>query len=328
MSIERQLSEAFKRSNSASQLPPALDERIMADYRRLVMEKRGYSHMRKKWRLPRLAFVALIAAMLCGFAYAGNYLLFSDKEGSYSIRMQTNDALTIEPDVLEAVRASLKEVQSKLSPGQTAIVYLPDVFPDALPVSISSLKLIPDAEQWNAVLNQHGVQEVLPDSLLGGSFHFEAGALNSPFRPSMGADVTGLIDEMEAEYRQRDGSSGLLWRSIDIAAEQPVSQYTTMYTNDQGETLYLTMEVIDNVSITFDGLTPPSTAYEAIDLNEKQAHYTRNVQSLLGESPVFQDLMWIEEKDSQTIVHHVESDSGSMTKERMIEAAADWLSKQ
>lgn len=330
MSIERQLSEAFKRNEARLECPPSLDARIMADYRR-VMDKRGLLHMKKKRRLPKAAMIALVVVLLCGFAYGGTRMLFSDSLGQFAIRVQTNDAFHLEPEALEHARTSIKEVQERLAPGETAVVYLPDVFAempgDPPAIGATKLQWISDAEQWRAYLEERGLTGVVPDAVGQGqeAYRFSAGAANSPFHFAMGMDALDLLKEMQAESGLAEGELPL-WRVTDNSGEQAISFYTTLFRNADGEGIYLTLEVVNgDYSIKKDIYTAPSTEYEEMELNGLKAHYTKNVQSLFGESNILQAVSWIEEKDGSTIVYQVESDSSGMIKERLIEIAQSLL---
>jgi|GEM_PF-1093071 len=325
MSIERKLTEAFKRDQAELECPPSLDERIMADYGRMAMDGRRNKHMKNKRGLSRIAIIAAVIAVLSGFGYAGTQLLFSDSLGKYSIRMQSNEALTINPEVLDRARASLKMVQDQLAPGTTAVVYLPEVFSEyrgaPLPIGVTSPDWVAGAQEWQVVLEEKGVTETLPDSLLGGAYTLKAGSLKSPFHVLMGLDAMDRMNEMIAEHNATNGE-GPLWRLTEQSSEGPESYYTSVYRDVNDEALYYTWQIISDASIKTEALTSPSTVYEELDLGGYKAHYTKNDQSLFGESNVLQGIMWMEEKEGETIVHHVESDSASMTKERLVEVAS------
>ncbi|GGG72425.1 hypothetical protein [Paenibacillus radicis (ex Gao et al. 2016)] len=324
MSIERQLAEAFKRNESAIECPPSLDARIMAEYRRLRMDKRGDSFMKRKWSLPKVAIIVVVVAVLSGFAYAGNKFLFSDSKGRYAIHMQTNEAFRLNQETLEKVRASLQEVQAELAPGETAVVYLPELaakFNGELPpLGVTNPAYMTDIQQWKQVLEKSSIAEPLPDSLLGGTYPFQAGTLNSPFHFMMGLDAIELQDEMKTENKKGEDNRPL-WRLTAPPVDIPQSYYTSVYRNANGEAIYISWGVLKGSSIKLEGISSPDTEYVQLDLNGQKAHYTKNDQSLYGDSNVFQGIMWIEEEEDQTIVYHVESDSASMTKERLIEAA-------
>jgi len=319
MSIEQQLSKAFKHNESSLQCPPSLDSRIMAEYERMAMDKGRIVHMKKKGRMPKVAVIALVVVLLCGFAYGGK-LLFSDSNSLLSYQFHSNETYQLDSDTLENTRASLKAVQSQLAPGETAIVYLTDVIKDYPIYSVTNLDYTHDIQQWQRVLEEHGVTELLPTSLLEGAYQFEAGALNNPFHPLSGWDQDELLSEMEAEKEELSNKDQLIWRITDLATNPDMSMYTSVYRDSNGEELYLSWQILGKSVFKIEGNTSPSTEYEEYDLNAKRVHYTKNNQSLLAENGVLQSVMWMAEKDDQSIIYMIESDSPSMTKEKLIEA--------
>ncbi len=325
MSIERELAEAFKRNDSALECPPSLDIRIAAEYRRVRVDKRGNRHMKKKWSFPKAVIVAMVVALICGFGYAGTKFLFADSQGKYSVRFQSSQAIDLDSNALSSARASLAAVQSQLAPGETAVVYLPELFAKfkgiPLAIGVTNSEFVSDVQQWRGLLEQQGVAETLPDSLLEGEYSFAGGTTNSPFHFVMGLDALDLLKDMKEEYKQSGGQE-LLWRLSDVPKDGAVSPYSSLYRNADGESIYLTWEIVGDTSIKVEGLTAPSTVYEEIDLNGRKAHFTKNTQSLYGESAVLQNIMWVEENSGDTVVFYVESDSASMSKERLIAAAA------
>lgn len=323
MSIEQKLAEAFKCNESSLECPPSLDTRIMAEYDRMAMNTRRNSIMKKKLSMPKVAIIALVVAVLCGFAYSGTKFLYSDSKGHFSIRLQSNEAFTLDSGTLEKVRNSIKAVQEQLAPGETAVVYYPEVFsqlPIDIPViGVSNLQYIFDAQQWKAVLEEYDVTETVPESLLAGAYEFEAGAVNSPFYPMTGLDTMDLLDEMKVEKKNMNEDKPL-WRLTDISTFPEHSVYTSVYRDTNGEALYFIWQVFNDSSMKVESFTSPSTEYVEFDLNSKKVHYVKNNESLFGESTVLQSMMWIEEKDNGTIVYSIETDSVNMTKEKLIEA--------
>lgn len=318
MSIEQQLSKAFKHNEASLQCPPSLDTRIMAEYERMAMDKGRNVYMKKQGRLPKIAVIALVVVLLCGFAY-GSKFIFSDSTNRLSVQLQSTEAYHLTSETLEKTRATLKEVQSQLAPGETAIVYLTDVFKDYPIYGVTNLDYIHDIQQWQLVLDQHGVTEALPDSLLEGTYQFEAGALNNPFHPLIGWDQDELLAEMEAEQKTSEHDK-LIWRLTDLTTVPDISLYTSVYRAGNGEELYLSWQIYDFTTFKIENYTSPSTEYEEYDLNGKKAHYTQNNQSLLAENGVLQSVMWMAEKDDKSIMYMLESDSPNMTKEKLIEA--------
>lgn len=326
MSIEQQLTEEFQRDSRNRICPPGLDARITADYRRLVMDQRGESMMLRKGKAVKLVLTAAIVFVVCGFGYAGSKFLFEDHKDQITVNYQTNEALHLEPADVEKIRVSLEEVKAELSPGDTAVVYFKDyetmiggspvVYGIHKPVSVE-----PDA--WRAVLKQHNIGEKLPESLLG-AYELVEGMEASPYQFSFGTDAFQLLDEMKAESGQTGGK--VLWRKTEVSADQPIAPYTSVYRNSLNDTIYVTWQIADGGSdIRLFQAAPPNTKYEDITINGVSAHYLLNNQALFGQSATQQDVMWLKESGEQTIVYHVQSDSTTLTKEQLIQAAQSLL---
>lgn len=314
MSIERQLREAFKRNETSLECPPSLDNRIMAEYEQMVVATRRDSKMKKRMSLPKVAIIALIIVVLCGFAYGGK-LLFSDSKGNFTFQLQSSEMVSLSPDLVEKARQSLKEVQDQLEPGETAVVYIPEVYSKInLPLAATNWVLISDMQQWREVLDEQGITELLPDSLLSEAYQFDAGAPNSPLNPTFGMDAMNLLEEMKKE----NAGDEIFWRLTDTS-DSLVTTYTSIYRDGNGEAIYLIASVFDEEIVASKGLTPPNTEYELIDFNGKTGHYTKYEQSLVGESNVLHNVMWIEENDGRAVSYNVTSDSITMTKERLLD---------
>ncbi|MWC30254.1 hypothetical protein [Paenibacillus sp. MMS18-CY102] len=321
--IEQQLAEEFKQSSRQRQCPSSLDHRIAAEYRQSMMARRREQRLKTLWRMPKVALIsAIVAASICGFAYAGNKLLFKDEEGMITLNVQSSDLLELGKRDLESVRASLSDVQSKLDPGETAVVYAPEF--DVKGGWLGAYQPIPftDIVQWKRLLKKHNIKEPLPEAI-GGTFKFVEGMEGNPFSVALSPDAEQAWNEMRTQSKQ-DGSK-MLWRKIHPSHDQPTAAYSSVYQNSNQDNVYLTWEIVNSPSLYFNLITPSSTSYEEIDMNGQKVHYTKDEQSLYGESSVHQEVMWTRDEGGQPIIYRVGSDSASLAKEQLIEAARSLL---
>lgn len=316
MSIEKQLSEAFKHNEVSLHCPPSLDNRIMAEYEQAVMNKGSNVYMMKKRRLPKVALIALVVALLCGFAY-GSKLLFSDSTNQLSYQFNSSEAFHLNAETFEHARATLQEVKTQLAPGEAGIVYMPEIFKDYPLYGVTNPDYIADKQQWELVLEEHGLTEQLPDSLLEGAYSFKAGAVDE--YPLISLEQNGLLAEMEAEKKTSNNDQPV-WRLSDSTTNPIMTSYISVYEDENEEAIRLSWQIYDEVVSKINGFTSPTTEYEEYDLNGKKVHYTKNNQSLYTESDVLQSAMWMVEKDGQSFIYTIESDSPSMTKEKLIDA--------
>lgn len=325
LSIEKRLAEEFERDSRMC--PSDLDVRITAEYRQQVMQQGGKSLMFKKSKMPKFVLVTLILILVCGFGYAGGRQLFSD-HGKLSISNRTEQQLEFKQEDVAKIRGSLQQVKAQLSPGESAVVYLRDydLEVEGTPVvfGITNPLLIP-LEAWKTALQQQGVQEKLPDTLLG-SYNLAEGMETSPFQATLGKDAYAILDELKAEGKT--SGSEMLWRKTG-ATDDIVATYTSVYRNAAGDTLYLTWQIAgsDSNPVIFQ-LSPPGITSEDAQIGGITAHYLKNDQSLFGQSPVHQDVTWLSQTGDKAVAYHVQTDSVSMTKEQLVEAAKSLLQQQ
>ncbi|OKP82970.1 hypothetical protein A3848_27050 [Paenibacillus sp. P32E] len=319
MSIERQLVEEFKRDSR--RCPSDLDTRIAAEYRQQVMQQRGKPSMLKTKKTPKFVLIAAIFIVLCGFGYAGSKLLFDDHTDKLSSNYKIEQKLQLIPEDVAKIRGSLAEVRAQLNPGETAVVYFKDHDLEAqgTPVvyGINKPVVLP-VEEWRAALQKHHVGEKFPESILG-AYHFVEGMETSPFQFTFGADAYTLLDEMKAESKKT--GSEMLWRKTDVS-EDITETYTSVYRNAAGDSIYLTWQIADGApGAKVFQLVPPGTVYEELQIGGLTAHYLKDSQSLFGESSVHQDVTWLSAGEGKSTAYHVQTDSRTVTKEQLIEAA-------
>lgn len=325
MSIEQRLAEEFKRDSGNRICPPELDARIAAEYRQLVVSQGRERFMWRKGKAVKIILIAVIVLAVCGFGLA-NQLLFEDHKDGVAVSYQSDQQLHFEPADVEKIRSSLAEVKAQLAPGDTAVVYLKDyelkiggspvVFGINKPISLQ-----PDA--WRATLKQHNIGETLPETLLG-TFKLLEGMESSPYQFNFGGDAYRLLDDMKTESQKTE--SPVLWRKTELSGNQPIVPYTSVYRNASNDTIYLTWQIADsNADVRLVQAAPPGTKYEDITINGVNAHYLMNDQALFGQSTIQQDVMWLKESGAQTIIYHVQSDSTTLTKAQLIQAAQSLL---
>lgn len=325
MSIERQLTEAFKHNNSSLQCPPSIDAKIMAQYRAATMAKRGTLLMKKKSTLWKTAIVALLVVVLSGFAYSGTKLLYSNSKGQVQYSVHSSETFLYTPEELDQLRETIKEVEAQLEPGETAAVYLPQLFrqfPNVPPLfAVTKPAFIADLQQWRDVLDQEGVTEMLPEALLDGAYQFAEGAVN---KQNVSFDDYINIEELTAEYESRMNDEPV-WRLTQNDALVPL--YTTVYHDINGESIQLNWEIY-NEKMKVDGFTATTSQYESFELNGETVHYIYNTQYLFGDSNELQSVNWLEENGEQTIYYSVETHSPNITQEELLSVAEELLAQQ
>ncbi|MNM81011.1 hypothetical protein D3C81_929980 [compost metagenome] len=318
MSMEKQLKNEFQISSRNIVPPPSLDSRIMAAYTDYLVEKKEKRQVKRLWKLPNIALIGLIFILLCGFAYAGGMLLFQEKQGNVQLNLTANKEITLESSLLEKIRHSLSEVKANLKTGETAVVYFAELGINSYAFqSVSNPEVVKDLGSWNKAVTHHNTTDHIPESLLG-TFKFVEGMESPAYGAFIDNTAFKLLDDMKAESKKT--GKDVVWRKTSAVSKPVLNFHTSVYRNSQQQTIYYSLET-PNEKIKMEGVTPPSTVYEDLDIRGHQVHYTMNDQSLYGASNVYQNIMWIEEKGDQTIIYQVGTDSPSVTKQQLIQAA-------
>lgn len=321
MSIEGQLRQAFREHADTISPPPAVDAAVAAIYRRQAMGRRGVMYRMKSWRMSRVAIAALVVVMLSGFAYAGSKLLYQQEKGHVGMSYRAVDSFTIPPETLESIRIHLNEVKEQLEPGDRAVVYMEDlkivrkIGLDPIlgvdnPVRITTL------EAWQSKLAESGAGITLPNALLGGTYSFAEGFEGYPHGSALSVSALELLPELEAESRET--GRDVIWRQTD-AADIPFQGYTTTYRNGD-EQIHYTVEPMKE-KMKIESIMNGMAALEKVQVDGYEAAYTYNDNSMFTDSHIYQEIAWLEEQEGQTLIHRVGSDSGSVTKEQLAEAA-------
>jgi hypothetical protein len=321
MSIERNLKSEYERNSSLIKCPPSLDSRIMAVFNGFVMEQRGKRDLLRKWKLPRAAWIAVIAVVvLCGFAYAGSKLLFEEQKGNFAIRMDASESVELEKADVEKIRDTLKEVKTQLSAGESAVVYLADYeakFTRMPLLAVTNAVMEREIQDWKAILKYHHAPDNIPESIFG-TYQFVGGMKAPPYGAFVDMDTVQLLDEMKAESRKT--GNDVIWRKYTATAD-PIPAYTSIYRNPEQATIYFSLQMVSDVPIRMEVTTSASSVYEELNLNGNKAHFTRTEQALYGDSNIYQDITWMNEDGERTLIYQVGSDSSSVTKEQLVQAA-------
>jgi len=321
MSIEEQLKEEFKHNTKNMVCPPAIDRRVMNACREQMLEKKGEQPMRRRGKWSKAIMLILLIAVVSGFAYAGRTLLFEETKGNMTMSAAKVEEFKLSKTQLESIREARKEVKAQLKPGESAVVYLTelDKIKDIPFISVSRPEVNEDLDNWSKAMAQQ-FNVLPPDSLLG-SYRFAGGMEESPFGTYWGTDTD--VAALRKEMKDESEASGkdMVWRITQAPSPLAILSYTTTYLNSEQETLYLSMETALDSSIKIQLVTPPTTKYEEIDLNGQSAHYFSNDSYIYTDNNFYQEISWMIEKEGRTIIYRIGTDSPSLTKEKLMEAA-------
>jgi hypothetical protein len=157
-----------------------------------------------------------------------------------------------------------------------------------------------------------------------GSYTLAEGMETSPFQANFGTEAYTVLDQLKAEAKK--SGSETLWHTTD-ASDDIIATYTSVYRNAAAsDTIYLTWQIAggDMNPVIFQ-LSPPGVVSEDVEMNGLTAHYLKNDQSLFGQSSLLQDVTWLSQTGDKSVAYHVQTDSLTMTKEQLVEAAKSLL---
>ncbi|WP_433943836.1 hypothetical protein [Paenibacillus sp. SN-8-1] len=316
--MENQLKNEFQQNSKNIVPSPTLDSRIMAVYRECLTEKKEKKQMKRLRKLPNIAVIGLLFVLLCGFAFVGGKLLFQEEQGDVKVNFTANEEITLESSLLEKMRHSLSEVKANLKKGEIAVLYFAELGMNSYAFqSVSNPEVVKNLDSWSRTVTQHNPTEHIPESLLE-TFKFTQGMESPAYGAFIDSAAFKLLDDMKAESKKT--GQDVIWRKTTAKSKPVFNFYTSLYRNEEQQTIYYTLQ-IPNEKVMMEGITSPSSVYEDLNIQGHQAHYTLDKQSLYGASNIYQNIMWIEEKGDQTLIYQVGTDSPSVTKQQLIQAA-------
>ncbi|RUT29568.1 hypothetical protein EJP77_14415 [Paenibacillus zeisoli] len=274
--------------------------------------------MKRLWKLPNIAVIGLLFVLLCGFALAGGKLLFQEELGNVKINYTANEEVTLDSGLLEKMRHSLSEVKAKLNKGETAVLYFAELGANRYAFqSVSNPEVVNDLDSWSRTVSHQNPTEHIPESLPG-SFKFAQGMESPAYGAFIDSAAFKLLDDMKVESKQT--GKDVVWRKTAVKSKPVFNFYTSLYRNAEQQTIYYTLQ-IPNEKVRMEGITSPTSVYEDLNIHGHPAHYTLDNQSLYGASKIAQYILWMEEKGDQTLIYQVGTDSPTVTKQQLIQAA-------
>lgn len=325
MFVEEKLRKEYEWAAGELHSDPALDNKIELAAKK---ELEGRKRMKKGILFrPKLTYVAAAFVLLTGFGYATHSLLYKINEGSMHMEVQAYKDFSLMRITPEEIRRELASVENKLATGETAIVYFAELAKEKHPVyqqnpviGVEKPAIVKDWKAWNTVLEEASLLQPLPKQL-SESFSFLEGKLGTPYGVMIGQEGYKWLQELQEESKQTGKS--VVWKVVPKTTS-PIEAYTSLYQNQQQESIYFTVEVLPKDEINVQVSTPETTKYESLEINGKKAHYTKNDQFMLSKSGQYQELSWLDQDGQKTIMYRMATDSPSVSKE-MLQRAAETI---
>lgn len=320
MSIEKQLKHEYVRTADALRCPSEVDVLVRSRWKQEGGVKPWY-----RARIPRRVMgVALSLMLFTGFAYSTQQLLFSEQRDGFYWEISRDSSIQLDPAFIADMHQQLEGIRQRLDVGQFSHVYLSDLEKNISGVEYSGLITIGNPElqtgfeDWRAVLQHAGVDQLgVPEQLPYG-FSFQSGMKSGAFHEVVVSDIQ-LVEELKHEAMQAD--EGVAIRLMGAGMEPQQGSYTTTYVNAAGEYMYVTVNEFPEDVAGFTMITPESSQYESLDVQGETAHYIVNDQSFLSPTQLSKTVSWIQERDGQSVMYSVITDSAQVTKEQLVAAA-------
>ncbi len=324
MSIEQQLQQHFHRRAEKLACPVEIDDQVQKKVQSLIYTNDAQKTKMTSCRLPIFSMIAIVILLLSGFAFASTQLLFKANKDNHSYEFYADPTLTLQHITGKEIRESLNYVKSQLAIDETAVVYLSDFAKEKHPlikknplISVSNPYIETNFTHWNNTLDQALSEYNLPADLLD-EYAFVGGKFGYPLFPN---SITPSEDQLINSLRKEAKETGtkLVWQKITPSAS-PTTAYTSIYKNNDGDEVYVTMELFPEGPIRVESFANEAMAYEQLSINDKEAFYIHS-QNFFSETDQYQDLFWMESVNRQTVVYRIGTTSIHLSREDLVSIA-------
>ena len=308
-----QLSEQFKKKAAEIQPPIVHEERIRELYeahrKRL---KPSAKYVRRT--MLKIVLALALASLITGFT-SYIWYQYSDNRVSFQYTQPVNP---IYDDALSSkIYHHLAAIKSKLEIGETALVYLPEMFSlmsKDLLVAVANPVVYTKQPEWESILAQNTKEYKLPSSISSG-MHFVGGQEEAPFGSFVSLESNSLLPELKRESEENDGK--VVWRKRD--SEKLGQVFTTIYHNDRQEEIYVSMQLVKQK--TDIKILSGFIERDTMNVNGVELYYFKTEPFFLSDSNMVQEIQWLETYVDYTLTYSVGSTVPSFSKEKLVEIA-------
>ncbi|MFX3635828.1 MAG: hypothetical protein ACE3L7_28040 [Candidatus Pristimantibacillus sp.] len=325
MSIENKLTEAYKQKTTAMIRPKELDARIIQQYDEHIRSReRGAVTMRtKKPFIMKLVFATVVAAVIItGFSSS---IWFKASDERVTIEQHSQEVEPIDAVLQEKLRGQMEQIKSELQVGESAILYsseleqLDSIYKERPILPVTNPVIQTNYEQWRSLLEERVPQLKLPD-LLAAGLTFNSGKEEGIMGKGISIENFSLIEELQAESKANGKS--MVWRKVEDIDHGHFQAFTTLYTNDNQDQIYIMMELFNDK--TFIRGSMKNASFEEVSLdNGMTGHYLEATpqQDLIYGLDHARSLMWLDTQEDMTIVYTIGSGETNVSKEELITVA-------
>lgn len=324
MLLEKQLSEEYKEKAATLHSPIALKRHVANLYENYhqTTKKGLFKKLYFSTKLQKVAVFSLLFIMLTGFGIASTKYLFDLNSDIVRIEVSVDSQLKLQSVSGEQLRADLTNIKEQLAPGETALVYLADLenekhhlFRDIAGAVITNPILIEDYDHALQLLQANFHTAKLP-IIKSNEFHFLNAFPNYPQLTS-GFDIQALkkLDELKLEAKR--AGERVVWHKLETYT--PIIPVVTLtYLNQQGEEVYVVLEKMDDIKTEMRITLGAEASYEKLNVNGSQAYYINNPEHIFSKSGQYQEIAWIVQNETETLIYHVASDSLNISKDDLL----------
>ncbi|RJX37289.1 hypothetical protein D3P09_23325 [Paenibacillus pinisoli] len=330
MFIEEKLRMAYRRKSRALTAPAEPSDEVMAAFREMASNAKRKRHDGGKTSHRSTVFWLAAILLLSGFAYGGGKLLFQNQLGLWSLKLFSGgDDMVLDEAVSEEIWSSLQDVKKELRPGEAAMVYFAALAESSHPLYRNyPLFGIKEPlwlhESYAQVVNRmrkEGLHAAVPQALPE-QYVFNDAFRGEPLSANAGLEGFNIMQELKDEI----AASGkrVAWKRMK-ELEPPASiLYTLAYVNEEGDTLLVTVEALEERRTDQRWVVPGSTQVEELNLGGNLASYTSGEDVPFSASRYYQEVSWSVAASGQgdkQYIYRVGSESRKVGKEGLIRLA-------
>jgi len=333
MFIEEKLRMAYRRKSRALTVPTEPSEEVMTAFREMAGDAKRKRHDSGKTSHRRTVFWLTAILLLSGFAYGGGKLLFQNQLGLWSLKLFSGgDDMVLDEAVSEELWSSLQDVKKELRPGEVAMVYFAALAESSHPLYRNYPLFGIKEPLWfheshAQVVNRmrkEGLHVAVPQALPG-QYVFNDAFRGEPLSANAGLEGVHIMEQLKEEI----AASGKRVAWMRMKEFEPASSlYTLAYVNEQGDTLLVTVEALEERRTDQRWIVPDSTQVEKLDLRGNLASYTSGDDVPFSASRYYQEVSWSVAASGQgdkQYIYRVGSESRKVGKEGLIRLAEGFM---
>ncbi|MBP1991493.1 hypothetical protein [Paenibacillus eucommiae] len=327
MSIEDQLSEAYKETSQKLHPPQELDIRIeQMHHQYLLSKEKAPAHSRRVWTRS----ILIVAALVVTVGFTSQYGL-QMREGLLHMVFNVEPIVTYDAKAAKDIRERMKEIKRDLGIGERVLYYSAEM-ERLFPVVNKKLKLTPfaiitnpyiwlDHEKWANELNAEKVPLRLQELSLHG-WTFAGGQKEGTSGGMLIPSNMALLEALKEKTQYMKTSEA--WVPLLPEAElNPV--YSTFYRNPARDQIIITAEIfkMETGIVKFSDLSE----YEVIYIDDKKTTYMKTETYMISDSDQYQTLVWLESWGDVTVRYEIGTSATGVSKADILDIAHQILDK-